>query len=88
MCVRGAPQIGPFGPGYRYVSIVRKKIFLKEKSPTRRSGAAETSIFCVGVLLATGYTWRVCDFADPLHAKIYITHKGTGNNQKSMSWDL
>ena len=36
----------------------------KEKSPTRRSGAAQTGLFCVRVLLATGGTLRVFDSAD------------------------
>ena len=54
--------------GRRYVTWFPEEKMEKEKSPTRRSGAAETGIFCVRMLLATGCTLRVSDSADRLHA--------------------
>ena len=63
----GCEPIGPFG--LSDITRPRKKTMEKEKSPTRRSGAAQTGLFCVRVLLATGCTLRVCDSADRLHAE-------------------
>ena len=93
VCVWGAPRIGPFGPigplGRRYVTWFPEENNGKRKiSNEAYWGSIDRYFLCQSFTRYRVYfegLWLCRPFTC---IQIYITHKGTGNNQKSMTWDL